>query len=330
MHFSRGAKSVEDRDKPIQPPTISSHRCSTRFWLLLSILIILILGLGLGIGLGLGLRNTNNDNNNVSDDSGSPSPPTSGNTTTPGINGTFWQPPAGSTWQIVLQNPLSTFTPNISIYDIDLFTNNASTITHLHSLNSKVICYFSAGSYEPNRPDSKDFLATDSGKDLIGWPGEKWLDTRSENVRTIMKKRIVLASEKGCDGIDPDNVDGFNNDSGFPLTNTTALDFLHFLADEAHALKLAIGLKNAGAIVNETTGFLQWVVNEQCVQYNECEVFRPFIEVGKPVLHIEYVKEKGEGTVNGRMKEEICGNEAEVGFSTVLKKMELDEWVETC
>jgi hypothetical protein len=72
-----------------------------------------------------------------------------------------------------------------------------------------VICYFSAGSYEPGRPDSGDFKKEDMGAGLDGWPGEKWLKLSSENVRNIMKKRIDLAWKKGCDGVDPDNVDGY-------------------------------------------------------------------------------------------------------------------------
>jgi hypothetical protein len=31
----------------------------------------------------------------------------------------------------------------------------------------------------------------------------------SIDVRDIMKRRIKMAKEKSCDGIDPDNVDGY-------------------------------------------------------------------------------------------------------------------------
>jgi hypothetical protein len=41
-----------------------------------------------------------------------------------------------------------------------------------------------------------------------------------------MSTRLALASSKGCDGVDPDNVDGYDNDSGFDLTPSTALDYL--------------------------------------------------------------------------------------------------------
>jgi len=47
------------------------------------------------------------------------------------------------------------------------------------------------------------------GNGLTGWKGERWLNISSANVRSIMTARIQLAAQKGCDGIDPDNVDGY-------------------------------------------------------------------------------------------------------------------------
>ena len=44
---------------------------------------------------------------------------------------------------------------------------------------------------------------------LDGWPGERWLKLSSDNVRSIMKKRVEMSAQKGCDGIDVDNVDGY-------------------------------------------------------------------------------------------------------------------------
>lgn len=100
-------------------------------------------------------------------------------------------------------------TPNVDVFDIDLFDNPKSTFNQLHKFGKKAICYFSAGSFEPNRPDSGDFKEGDQGSELNGWPGEHWLNLKSENVRNIMAKRIELAASKGCDAIDPDNVDGY-------------------------------------------------------------------------------------------------------------------------
>ncbi|WP_414691363.1 endo alpha-1,4 polygalactosaminidase [Noviherbaspirillum sp.] len=77
------------------------------------------------------------------------------------------------------------------------------------------------------------FLASDKGNALSGWAGERWLDTRSANVRQIMQKRLDLAKAKGCDGVEPDNVDGYTNNSGFPLNASTQPNYNRILAAEA-------------------------------------------------------------------------------------------------
>jgi hypothetical protein len=61
-------------------------------------------------------------------------------------NASLWQPAVGSTYQIILTNVLSLaggLTPDVDIYDIDLFDTDASIIQGLHAKGKKVICYFS-------------------------------------------------------------------------------------------------------------------------------------------------------------------------------------------
>jgi hypothetical protein len=116
------------------------------------------------------------------------------------------------TFQIILSGVpdvkanAKSITPNVDIYDIDLFMTDTKTIQTLKRLNKTVICYFSAGTYEPDRPDSNQFNAVDKGRRLKGWPNEKWLKLSSAGIRRIMSDRIQLAHQKGCDAIDPDNV----------------------------------------------------------------------------------------------------------------------------
>jgi hypothetical protein len=169
---------------------------------------LVIIGLAVGIGVGLGI-------NHGSDDNEPGSSPTPTSIPTPTGNSTSWQPAVNSTWQIVLKEPIEissqnkTTEPDVEVWDIDLFTNSNDTIRLLHGLGKRVICYFSGGSYEPYRPDSSLFRSQDLGKALDGWGDEKWIDIRSDNVRDIMAKRIKLAKDKGCDAVDPDNVDGY-------------------------------------------------------------------------------------------------------------------------
>ncbi|KAJ5835879.1 CAZyme family GH114 [Penicillium robsamsonii] len=200
----------------------------------------------------------------------------------------IWQPEAGVKWQIQLVDPIEDTTVDADIWDIDLFENTAETITTLKDNGHKVICYFSAGTYEDWRPDINKFDPEDFGSNLDEWPGERWLDITSDKVRAIMSLRLDIAKDKGCDGVDPDNIDAYGNENGLGLTEADSIDFLTFLAKESHSRGMAIGLKNGGDIIGSVIDIMQWSINEQCAEYNECEVYAAFTEVNKPVFHIEY------------------------------------------
>jgi len=126
------------------------------------------------------------------------------------------------------------------------------------------------------------------GRPLDDWPGERWLDIRTENVYSIMKLRLDLAMQKGCDGVEPDNMDGFTNDNGVNLTATDQLAFNRFVANEAHLRNLSVGLKNDLLQINELVAYFDFAVNERCFEFSECYYLAPFINNGKPVLNVEY------------------------------------------
>ncbi|KAF2666837.1 hypothetical protein BT63DRAFT_457794 [Microthyrium microscopicum] len=290
---------------------------------------IFIVALGLGLGLGLGLNNgSGGDNSESSTTPASPLP-------TAPTNGSVYQPPVNSTWQIVLLKSInvpdgaSSVVPDVGIFDIDLFLTPKSTIDTLHNLGKKVICYFSAGSYEPDRPDSNQFKASDQGKGLKGWPGEKWLNLNSDNVRSIMTSRINLAAQKGCDAIDPDNMDAYDNDNGIGMTQTDSINFIGWMSNQTQSLRMGLGLKNAAAIIPSVLPAVQFSVQEQCVQFSECDKYSPFIKSGKPVFHIEYPSE-----VKSNFASNFCKNDGPANgsyeFSTVIKNFNLDGWIEQC
>lgn len=296
-------------------------RRSKLFWVLLGA-TLLVVAIALGVGLGVGLTQGGGN-------SSTPSTPSIPGNNTNATSGIFWKPSAGTSWQIILNNTVDDTSVNASVYDIDLFMNTPKIIADLHTLGRKVICYFSAGSYENYRPDSDQFKTSDKGGELVGWPGEYWLNTSSTNVRKIMTARLALAAQKGCDGVDPDNVDGYDNkENGFGLTSADAVDYLNFLAIGAHGLNMSLGLKNAKEVVPSVIDYLQWEVNEQCVQYSECDSFQPFIAAGKPVFHIEYPD--GSPSISATNRNKFCNDGSAKGFSTVLKDLNLDDWVVEC
>ncbi len=174
------------------------------------------------------------------------------------------------------------------LIDIDLEDNTATTISALKSKNIAVICYFSAGSSEDWRADYSKFPASVKGNALDGWAGEKWLDIRNGTVFEIMKSRMDSAVSKGCNGIEPDNVDGYANNSGFPLTANDQITYLTNLAKEAHARNLSIALKNNVDQVQQLASKFDFAINEECYQYKECGVYSAFLNANKAVLNAEY------------------------------------------
>lgn len=122
------------------------------------------------------------------------------------------------------------------------------------------------------------------------------------------------------------------NDNGLGLKKADSISYVKFLSAEAAKYGMATGLKNAGDIVSSVLSHVQFSVNEQCIEYSECETFAPFIKAGKPVFHIEYPD--GAPKVKESDRKTICSHTGKAkgtdGFSTVIKKMNLDGWVMYC
>lgn len=90
-----------------------------------------------------------------------------------------------------------------------------------------------------------------------------------------MRARLDECAGKGFDGIEPDNMEAYTNDTGFPLTYEDQLTYNIWLAEEAHARGLSIGLKNDGEQVNNLLSFFDWALTEDCFAYEWCEELLP-------------------------------------------------------
>jgi hypothetical protein len=233
-----------------------------------------------------------------------------------------WAPSLNDTWQWQLAGQINT-AYDATVYDIDLFDAPATVIDALHAQGRRVVCYFSAGSSEDWRPDFRRFDDSDIGHPLEEWRGERWLDTRSLNVRGILRGRLDLARSKGCDGVEPDNIDAYLQHSGFELDAATQLDFNRFLAAEAHGRGLAAGLKNDLDQIPELVTDFDFAVNEQCFEYAECEPYADFVTAGKPVFNAEYAEhywlnEHGE-------RDALCRSARAAGIQTLVLPRGLDD-----
>ena len=276
---------------------------------------ILLLVAALSVGGCLPFNGTGNGNRGPAIDSNQP----------PVTSGQWVRPAVTDRWQWQLQpNAAGQINTNyvVEIYDIDLFNAPDATIAVLHAQGRRVIAYFSAGTSESFRNDFGEFQASNLGNTLADHPTERWLDVRSANVRRIMLARLDRAAARGFDGVEPDNVDGYSNDPGFPLTAEDQLAFNRFIANEAHLRGLAVGLKNDLDQIPQLVSYFDFAVNEQCHEFNECSVLQPFIDAGKPVFNAEY----GASFVNdAATRGQLCADSLARNIRTLVLPIDLDD-----
>tara|TARA_B110000211_G_scaffold95767_1_gene111669 strand:- start:1387 stop:1617 length:231 start_codon:yes stop_codon:yes gene_type:complete len=72
------------------------------------------------------------------------------------------------------------------------------------------------------------------GSELDSVKGARWLDIRADSLHEILEARSDTAVAIGCVGVEPDNVDGYINESGFDSSSSDQITYNQFLATAAH------------------------------------------------------------------------------------------------
>lgn len=225
--------------------------------------------------------------------------------------------PVGTTWQWQITGTVDT-SVEVGLYDLDLFQLTEPVRDTLRADGRTLICYFSAGSFEPWTADADAFPEEAIGRRLEGWPDERWLDITRSDVRALLAARLDLAVERGCDGVEPDNVTAWDTSSGFGITPLEQLEFNRWLADEAHSRGLSIALKNDVEQVPALVDWFDFTVNEECFAFDECATLQPFLDADKAVLNAEYVDDFEDAPA---LADQICP--VHPGFSTIVKEWDL-------
>lgn len=229
----------------------------------------------------------------------------------------WWQPGTGSLplhWNlggtIDVNNPKhvgerdlgGAVLPRPMVLDIDGEFNGAATVSALHARGQRVICYIDAGVYETYRSDAAKFPKSVIGKADQGWNGSYWLDIRRLDVLLpIMEARIRdLCAAKGFDAVEPDEIDGWENASGFPLTYADQLRYNRAIAGLIHQYGMAAIQKGDIIQTQDLVAYFDATLNEECVQYSECTNpyredtdteqvgLQAYTQVGKAVWLAEY------------------------------------------
>jgi hypothetical protein len=236
----------------------------------------------------------------------------------------WWKPGPKDRLQIQFAGLPVVMQKDVEVYDLDLFDTEKETVDAIHDSGAHAICYINAGAWEDWRPDASRYPKDVIGRDYDGWPGEKWLDIRRMDVlKPILSARIDMCKQKGFDGVEPDNLDGYQNETGFDLSAKDQLAFNTWLALMAHSRGLAIGLKNDPEQMEILEKNFDFTVMEECLVSGWCEKAQPFIKHGKPAYAVEY-------TDQTQSLSPFCDRARDLGVLPFLKHRDLDAWRSTC
>jgi hypothetical protein len=230
-----------------------------------------------------------------------------------------WRPGPVQRWQWQLTGEVDV-SVDAEVFELDAFTTAAADVDRLHAAGRRVICYLNAGAHEDFRPDAGRFPTSVLGR-ANGWSGERWLDIRQWSLlEPVLTDRVRLCQRKGFDAVEADNVDGYANTTGFPLTADDQLVFNRRVAALAHGHGLAVGLKNDLDQAVALEPDFDFAVNEECFRYAECQRLSAFTSAGKPVLHVEY----------DLRAIDFCDGARALGFASMRKRPELTAWRDPC
>jgi hypothetical protein len=237
-----------------------------------------------------------------------------------GCAGCYRPKPSTASWQTQFQDPID---PSVRarFFDID-GDYPAKTVRALQRRGRKVACYLNAGAWEDFRADSDAYPRSVRGAVYEDYADdERWLDIRRiDLLAPILRARINACRAKGFDGVDPDNLNGFETKTGFPLSADDQLRFNKWLAKEVHARGLSIGLKNDGTQARALEPHFDWVIVEECIEQGNCGEYAPFTRAGKAIFAIEYLKPT----------RRVCQEARRRRISLVFKKPDLTAPRRTC
>lgn len=202
----------------------------------------------------------------------------------------LWRPTSAHSlsWDWVIGAKPST-AENVQVMDMDGFDNTAADVAAFHAHGTKVICYIDLGTAEPGRPDLNLIPAADRGSSVQGFATEKWLNVADlAGLKPMIDSRVAMCAARGYDAVEPDDIDGYANPTGFPLTAQNQLTYNEYIASAVHAAGMSVLLKNDVDQLATLQPFFDFALNEQCGEFSECGGYSAFTGAGKAVFEAEY------------------------------------------
>jgi endo-alpha-1,4-polygalactosaminidase (GH114 family) len=212
------------------------------------------------------------------------------------------------------------FKTTVDIIDIDAFAATPDLVANLQAQGTKVIAYLSVGSFEDFREDAGAFPSSIKGNTYDGFPDERWLDVRKINILgPIMEARLDMIKAKGFDGIEPDNINGYQNNTGFNLTQQDAATYSRWLIREAHERGLSICQKNAEELIPSLVNEFDFFLAEDAYVDDFYTQLKPYVDANKAVFLVEYTDR-----INRTgFENQVCPEAKRLKYSGILKDRDL-------
>lgn len=272
-----------------------------------------------------------------------------------GSGGSVWQPAQDTDWQWEIGTPLSTSNAlqmgtgvtayngdtapgdNPAIIDTDGILNPASTVSSLHSMGIKAICYIEVGTAGSYYTASDEGIATtyydqlkaagDLGAALSGYPQENFVNITAASAVTIEEAQIKQQCvDKGFDGVETDLDETWGNEEGTTgfgtFTQAQEESYLTTLANYMHANNIAWIAKNlddegSATFVSDMEPIAQGMISEECNHNSSCSLLSSFLADHKWIGNAEYTQD-GETTAN------FCASDNSLNINGVLFDVNLD------
>ncbi len=230
---------------------------------------------------------------------------------------------AAQSWDWQLSAPYD-LSRKVDVFDLDPDNVSKADIATLNRRGTTTICYVSIGTLENYRDDVASFPKRVIGKVYGDWPDERFLDIRKVKILIpLMKARFEKCADMGFVSIEADNMDVYENDSGFAISAGDTLRYLKHIAAIAHGLKMKIGQKNVPELTTHLVQSLDFAIAESCYQDKWCDQLTPYIRAGKPVYDAEY----DDRSIDFRS---ACRKMTGSGISMILKDRNLTEKYQSC
>ena len=185
----------------------------------------------------------------------------------------------------------------------DNFEFTTQAVNAIHKSRRHVVGYMTVGDAEHWRPDFQQMVDFDAacGRCFIGkafsktFPNEWYVDINNDKgqadfMRKMMQARIDKVAAAGFDSVEPDVDNAAFNNSGFKISAATQVAYNVSIAEIAHANGLSINLKSDvdQAKNPKLIAVFDYVLDEQCFQYHQCNEYAGFQKAGKSIFNAEY------------------------------------------